>query len=161
MLSKPHFCQLSGLKGTHLHQFEAHLGTKLITFPINQEKCQLRFRSRGDMKIKLFRVCISRFFMIFWCVLSKPVIAALDRRHNSHYPQFVDPLGIPFATQICNILHFIFHVIFSPNIFWQVKSRSGICDTTGVRGELGGIWDSRRPWGSRRLRITKIDASLS
>ena len=33
MFSKPHFCQLSGLKGTHLHQFEAHLGTKLMTFP--------------------------------------------------------------------------------------------------------------------------------
>ena len=86
MLSKPHFCQLSGLKGTHLHQFEAHLGTKLITFPINLEKWQLRFRSREDIKIKLFRVCISWFFIIFWYVLSKPVIATLHRRHYAHYP---------------------------------------------------------------------------
>ena len=42
------------------HQFEAHLGTKLMTFPINLEKWQLRFRSREDIKIKLFRVCVSR-----------------------------------------------------------------------------------------------------
>ena len=94
MFSKPHFCQLSGLKGTHLHQFEAHLGTKLMTFPINLEKWQLRFRSRGDMEIKLFRVCISRLFIIFWYVLSKPVIATLHRRHYSHYAQFMDPFGL-------------------------------------------------------------------
>ena len=94
MFSKPHFCQLSGLKGTHLHQFEAHLGAKLMTFPINLEKWQLHFRSREDIKIKLFRVCISWFFIIFWYVLSKPVIATLHRRHYSHYPQFMDPLGI-------------------------------------------------------------------
>ena len=142
MFSKPHFCQLSGLKGTHLHQFEAHLGAKLMTFPINLEKWQLHFRSRGDIKIKLFRVCISWFFIIFWYVLSKPVIATLHRRHYSHYPQFLDQFGIPFETQICNILHFIFHVIFSPNIVWQVKSRGGICDTKGVRGELGSIWEA-------------------
>ena len=144
----------------HAHQSEAHLGTKLMTFPINVEKWQLRFRSSEDIKIKFLRVCASPWFIIFWYVLSKPVIATLDRRHYSHYPQFVDPLGIPFETQICNILHFIFHVIFSPNIFWQVKSRRGICDTSGVRGELGGIWDSSGSWGSRRLQTTKIDAPL-
>ena len=142
MFSKPHFCQLSRLRGTHLHQFEANLGTKLMIFPINVEKWQLHFRSREDIKIKLSRVCVSRKFIIFWYVFSKPVIATLDRRHYSHYPQFVDPLGIPFETQFCNILHFIFHVTFSPNIVWQVKSRRGICDTKGVRGELGGIWES-------------------
>ena len=119
MFSKPHFCQLAGLKGTHLHQFEAHLGTKLMTFPINLEKWQLRFRSREDIKIKLFRVCISRLFIIFWYVLSKPVIATLHRRHYSHYAQFMDPLGIPFETQICNILHFIFLMIFSSNVHFQ------------------------------------------
>ena len=124
------------------HQFEAHLGTKLMTFPINLEKWQLRFRSRVDIKIKLFRVRISRLFTIFWYVLSKPVIATLDRRHYSHYPQFMVPFGIPFETQICNILHFIFHVIFSPNILWQAKSRGVICDTTGVRGEPGGSWEA-------------------
>ena len=103
----------------HAHQSEAHLGTKLMTFPINVEKWQLRFRSREDIKIKLFRVCISRLFIIFWYVLSKPVIATLHRRHYSHYPQFMDPFGIPFETQICNILHFICLMIFSPNICVQ------------------------------------------
>jgi hypothetical protein len=122
----------------HAHQSEAHLGTKLMTFPKNVEKWQLRFRSRADIKIKLFRVCISRLFIIFWYVLSKPAIATLHRRHYSHYPQFMDPLGIPFETQICNILHFIFLMTFWPNIFFQMKSRWGICDTSGVRGELGG-----------------------
>ena len=77
----------------HAHQSEAHLGTKLMTFPINLEKWQQRFRSR-DIKIKLFRVCVSRLFIIFWYVLSKPVIATLHRRHYSHHPQFMDPLGI-------------------------------------------------------------------
>ena len=66
----------------HAHQSEAHLGTKLMTFPINVEKRQLRFRSREDIKINFFRVCI---FIIFWYVLSKPVIATLHRRHYSHY----------------------------------------------------------------------------
>ena len=84
----------------HAHQFEAHLGTKLMTFPINLEKWQLRFRSREDIKIKLFRVCISRLFIIFWYVLSKPVIATLHWRHYSHYAQFMDPLGLPFGVKL-------------------------------------------------------------
>jgi hypothetical protein len=59
MFSKPLFCYSFGPKGTHTHQFEAHVGTNLMTFPINLEKWQLRFRSRGDTKIKLSRVCVS------------------------------------------------------------------------------------------------------
>ena len=94
MFFKPHFYQLSDIKGTHLHQFEAHLGTKMMIFTTNLEKWQLRFRSREDIKIKFFRICISQFCIIVWCVLSKPVIATLDRRHYSHYPQFMDPLGV-------------------------------------------------------------------
>ena len=100
----------------HAHQFEAHLDTKLMTFPINLEKWQLRFRLRGDIKIKLFRVCISRLFIIFWYMLSKPVIATLDRRHYSHYPQFMDPLGIhlrpKFAIFCTSFFMWFFHQIF-------------------------------------------------
>ena len=113
MFSKPHFCQLSRLRGTHLHQFEAHLGTKLMIFPINVEKWQLHFRSRGDIKIKFFRICISQIFIIFSYVLSKPVIATLDRRHYSHYPQFMDPLGIhlrpKFAIFCTSFFMWFFH----------------------------------------------------
>ena len=169
MFSKPHFCQLSGLRGTHLHQFEAHLGTKLMTFPINVEKWQLRFRSREDIKIKLFRVCVSCKFIIFWYVFSKPVIATLDRRHYSHYPQFMDPLGIPFETQICNILHFIFRMIFSSQVDFQSeisgrhlrhkRGKGGNWETSGRVQEAPR--DSRRPGGSRRLQTTKTNTHLS
>ena len=96
LFSKPHFCQLSGLKGTQLHQFEAHLGTKLMTFPINLEKWQLRFRSREDIKIKLFRVCILRLFIIFWYVLPRPVMFTIHRRHYAQYPQCMDSCGFHF-----------------------------------------------------------------
>ena len=41
-----------------------------------------------------------------------------------------------------------------------------IVEKESLRGEasrrhLGGIWDYRRLWGSRRLQVTKIDAPLS
>ena len=85
MFSEPHFCQLSGLRGIHLHQLEAHLGSKVITIGTNLQKCKLHSRSRGDTKIKLFRVSASRWCINFWYVLSKPVIATLHRRHYSHY----------------------------------------------------------------------------
>ena len=39
---------------------------------------------------------------------------------------------------------------------WEASGRQGILEASGRH--LGGIWDSRRPWSSRRLRITKIDA---
>jgi hypothetical protein len=41
---------------------------------------------------------------------------------------------------------------------WEASGRhlGGIRDASGRH--LGGTLDSRRPWGSRRLRITKIDA---
>ena len=160
MFSKPHFCQLSGLKGTHLHQFEAHLGTKLMTFPINLEKWQLRFRSRVDIKIKLFRVCISRLFTIFWYVLSKPVIATLDRRHYSHYPQFMVPFGIPFETQICNSLHFICLTIFLPNYRLTSEISGRHLRHKGGKGgtgsHLGGIWEA--PGSSRKLQEAPGDS---
>lgn len=31
MFSKPHFCLLSGLTGTHTHHFDVHVRTKLLT----------------------------------------------------------------------------------------------------------------------------------
>ena len=136
----------------HAHQCEAHLGTKLMTFPINVEKWQLRFRSREDIKIKLFRVCILRLFIIFLYVLSKPAIATLHRRHYSHYPQFMDPLGIPFETQICNILHFIFLMTFSPNVFFQngISSRhlrhKGGKGGTGRHLRLQEVMELRHRW---------------
>ena len=100
MFSEPHFCQLSGLRGSHAHQFEAHVGTNLMTFPIHVEKWRLRFRSRWDIKIKFFRVCVSRWFINCWYVLSKPVIATLHRRHYWHYAQFMDSLGLHFGVKI-------------------------------------------------------------
>ena len=128
----------------HAHQSEAHLGTKLMTFPINVEKWQLRFRSREDIKIKFFRVCISRLFIIVGYVLWKPVIATLHRRHYSHYPQFMDPFGIPFETQICNILHFIFLMIFSSQVHFQNEISLRHLRHKGGKGgtgrHLGSIW---------------------
>ena len=124
------------------HQFEAHLGAKLMTFPINLKKWQLRFRSREDIKIKLFRVCIPRLFIIFWHVLSKPVIATLHRRHYSHYPQFMGPLGIPFDTQFCNFVHFIFLVTFSPNNCFQSEISLRHLRHEGGTGGTGGIWNA-------------------
>ena len=64
MFSKPHFYQLSGLRRTHLHQFEAHLGTKVITIATNMQRQKLHSRSREDIKIKLIRVCVSQLFII-------------------------------------------------------------------------------------------------
>ena len=84
----------------HAHQFEAHLGTKLLTFPINVEKWQLRFRLRGDIKMKLFRVCISRFVIILWYVLPRPVMFTMHRRHYSYYLKFMDSLGLHFGLWI-------------------------------------------------------------
>jgi hypothetical protein len=98
-----------------------------------------------------------------------------------------NPLGIPFETHICNILHFIFLMTFSPNNRFQNeislrhlrhiggkggtgRHLGGICEASGRHlggiweasgRHLGGIWDSRATWSSRRLRITKIDAPLS
>ena len=100
IFSKPHFCQLSGLRGSHAHQFEAHVGTNLMTFPINVEKWRLRFRSREDIKIKLFRVCVSRWFINCWCVLSKPVSATLHRRHYWHYAEFMESFGLHFGLKM-------------------------------------------------------------
>ena len=171
MFSKPHFCQLSRLRGTHLHQFEAHLGTKLMIFPINVEKWQLHFRSRGDIKIKLSRVCVSRKFIIFWYVFSKPVIATLDRRHYSHYPQFMDPLGIPFETQICNILHFIFRMIFSSQVDFQSEISLRHLRHKGGKGgtgrHLGGIWEASgtpgghgAPGGSESQKSMPLSAKM-
>ena len=131
-------------------------------------------------------------------MFSKPVIATLDRRHYSHYPQFMDPLGIPFETQICNMLHFIFRMIFSSQVYfqseislrhlrhkggkggtgrhlggiWEAAGRQlgGIWEASGRHQggiwkasgtHLRGIWKSRRSWGSRSLRMSKIDAPLS
>ena len=58
MFSKSLFCYSLAPKAP-THQFEGHVGTNLMTFPINLGKWQLRFRSREDTKIKLSRVCVS------------------------------------------------------------------------------------------------------
>ena len=63
-----------------------HLDTKCNISSLNMEKWKLHSRSREDTKIKLSRVCVSPWFMFFWHVLLKPVIATLHRRHHSHYP---------------------------------------------------------------------------
>jgi hypothetical protein len=41
----------------------------------------------------------------------------------------------------------------------QLIEERGIWEASGRH--LGGIWDCRRTWGTRRLRITKNDAPLS
>ena len=144
-----------------------------MTFPINLEKWQLRFRSREDIKIKFFRVCISRLLIICWYVLSKPVIATLHRRHYSHYAQLMVPLGIPLETQICNILHFIFRMIFSSQVYFQSEISGRHLRHDGGKGGTGRhLGGSRRlpgssrklqeaPGGSRRLREAKSDTLLS
>ena len=44
---------------------------------------------------------------------------------------------------------------------WEASGRhlGGIWEASGRH--LGGIWEYRRPWGSRRLRMSKIDAHIS
>ena len=85
-------------------------------------------------------------------MLSKPVIATLHRRHYSHYPQFMVSFGIPLETQICNILHFIFRMIFSSQVHFQNEISARHLRHTGGKGgtgrHLGGIWD--HPGGSGR-----------
>ena len=122
-------------------QFGANLGTKLMIFPINVEKWQLHFRSRGNIKIKLSRVCVSRKFIIFWYVFSKPVIATLDRRHYSHYPQFMDPFDLQSRPKFAICCASFFLRLFQQIMIFKIKSRRGICDTKGVRGELGDQGD--------------------
>jgi len=144
----------------HAHQFEAHLGTKLMTFPINLEKWQLRFRSRGDIKIKLFRVCISRLFIIFWYVLSKPVIATLHWRHYSHYAQFMVPLGIPLETQICNNLHFIFRMIFSSQVHFQSEILLRHLWHNEGKGGTGTPGGHGAPGGSESQKSTPLSKKM-
>ena len=48
---------------------------------------------------------------------------------------------------------------------WTENHREEIIEERGIweasGRHLAGIWDSRRPWGSRTLQNTKIDAPLS
>ena len=80
----------------HAHQSEAHLGTKLMTCPINVENWQLRFRSREDTQIKLFKFSMWRLFVNFWYVLSKPVIANPSSKALFTLSLIYGPIWPPF-----------------------------------------------------------------
>ena len=44
---------------------------------------------------------------------------------------------------------------------WEASGRHLGSNWEASGRHLGGICDSRRPWGARRLQITKIDAPLT
>ena len=166
--SEPLFYHISGPRDAQRVHFWGTLGAKSNTSWIHLEKWKLHYRSRGDTKIKLLRVCVSLGSIIYRCVLSKPLMFTLHRLHNSHYAQFMDPFGTPFWTQICNNILIIFLVIFSSNYSNQNENRAeasvahhgGGGNWKPSRSHLGAIWEASRsqeaPGGSRRSGTEKV-----
>ena len=97
----------------------------------------------------------------FWYVLPRPVMFTIHRRHYAQYPQFMDSFGyhfkLIFAIFCTSILLRFFDILFFQN---EISARhlrhNGGKGGTGRH--LGGTLDSRRPWRSRMLQITKIDS---
>ena len=58
------------------------------------------FARERTPKIKLSRVCVSPWFMLFWYALPRPVMFTIHRRHHSHYLKFMDSLGLHFGLKI-------------------------------------------------------------
>ena len=130
----------------HAHQSEAHLGTKLMTFPVNVKKWQLRFRSREDIQNQAFQGLHFRIF----CILLIRVVKTCDCHPSSKalftlcsiYGPIWRPIWDPSLQYVA--LHFSNYFFTKYSLTSEISSRH--LRHKGGKGGTGrhlvGIWEA-------------------